>query len=99
MESHVPSANAASCRGGTTMNVSTATRTSSQSNLALLELDHLDRFGTYTRLHFEERSYTNLEELRFAGALAGLLRNFGVEQGDRVLVMMPNSPELMAAFG
>ena len=68
------------------------------SNLARLELDNIDRFGVYTRLHFEDRSYTNLEELHLTGTLARLLKEHGVAPGDRVLVMMPNSPELTAAF-
>jgi long-chain acyl-CoA synthetase len=70
----------------------------SVSNLAHLDFDNLERFGVYTRLHFEDRSYTNLEELRQAGSLARVLREYGVTPGDRVLVMMPNSPELTAAF-
>jgi long-chain acyl-CoA synthetase len=71
----------------------------SRSNLAHLDLDNLERFGIYTRLHFEDRSYTNLDELRLAGCLARLLQEeYGVAAGDRVLVMMPNSPELTAAF-
>jgi long-chain acyl-CoA synthetase len=70
----------------------------SASNLAHLDFDNLERFGVYTRLHFEGRSYTNLEELRLAGSLARVLVNYGVSPGDRVLVMMPNSPELTAAF-
>jgi len=72
--------------------------TRSAGNLALLELENLDRFGVYTRLHFEDKSYQNLDELRFAGSLAHLLRNYGLGAGDRALVMMPNSPELMATF-
>lgn len=68
------------------------------NNLALLELEHLERHGVYTRLHFEGRSYRNLDEFRFAGSLARLLRDYGVNPGDRILAMMPNSPELMAAF-
>lgn len=67
-------------------------------NLARLELDNLDRFGVYPRLHFEDRSYTNLEEFRMAGTLARLLKEHDVAPGDHVLVMMPNSPELTAAF-
>ena len=70
----------------------------SASNLARLELDNLDRFGVYTRLHFEGRSYTNLQEFHLAGSLARLLKDHGVTPGDRILVMMPNSPELNAAF-
>ena len=67
-------------------------------NLARLELDNLDRFGVYPRLHFEGRTYTNLEEFRLTGTLAALLKDRGVVPGDRVLVMMPNCPELTALF-
>ncbi len=73
-------------------------RSEALGNLAGLEFDNLERFGIYTRLHFEGRSYTNLEELRLAGSWARLLEDFGVRRDDRVLVMMPNSPELTAAF-
>lgn len=75
-----------------------AARSQSSANLARLELDHLERFGIYTRLHFEDRSYTNLDEFRFAGALSRLLHEYGVRPAGRILVMMPNSPELTAAF-
>lgn len=71
---------------------------SSTGNLARLELENIERFGVYTRLYFEDRSYTNAEELRYAGSLARVLEGYGVRRGDRVLVMMPNSPELTAAF-
>ncbi|HYL36997.1 MAG TPA: AMP-binding protein [Bryobacteraceae bacterium] len=67
-------------------------------NLARLELENLERFGVYTRLYFEDRSYTNADELRYAGSLARVLEGYGVRRGDRVLVMMPNLPELTAAF-
>jgi long-chain acyl-CoA synthetase len=67
-------------------------------NVARLELDNLDRFGVYPRLHFQQRTFTNLEEFREAGSLARVLKEYGVSPGDRVLAMMPNSPELNAAF-
>jgi len=67
-------------------------------NLARLELENLDRFGVYPRLHFEGRTYTNLEEFHLAGSLARLLDEQGVAPGHRVLAMMPNSPELTALF-
>jgi long-chain acyl-CoA synthetase len=87
-------------RGAIRMKQTVAIQTGrSRSNLAHLDLDNLERFGIYTRLHFEDRSYTNLDELRLAGCLARLLQEeYGVAAGDRVLVMMPNSPELTAAF-
>jgi long-chain acyl-CoA synthetase len=67
-------------------------------NLARLELENIERFGEYTRLYFEDRSITNLEEIRYAGRLARILEGYGVRRGDRVVVMLPNSPELCAAF-
>ncbi|HYL35653.1 MAG TPA: AMP-binding protein [Bryobacteraceae bacterium] len=67
-------------------------------NLARLELENIERFGVYTRLYFEDRSYTNLDELRLAGSLARVLEGYGVRRGDRVAVMLPNSPEFTAAF-
>lgn len=71
---------------------------SATGNLARLELENIERFGVYTRLYFEDRSYTNADELRYAGSLARVLEGYGVRRGDRVLVMMQNAPELIAAF-
>jgi len=70
----------------------------SVGNLACREIENIERFGTYTRLFFEDRSFTNLEELRQAGKLARVLHHYGVRRGDRVAVMLPNSPELSMAF-
>ena len=67
-------------------------------NLARLDLENIERFGEYTRLYFEDRSFTNAEELRSAGRLARILDSYGVRRGDRVVVMLPNSPELTGAF-
>ena len=66
------------------------------SNIARLEHDYLERFGVYTRLHSGERSYTNMAEMRYAAAIAGVLRDYGVQPGDRVLAMLPNLPEMPA---
>ncbi|HEX6894506.1 MAG TPA: AMP-binding protein [Bryobacteraceae bacterium] len=75
-----------------------AERLTGTGNLARLEMENLERFGTYTRLYYEDRSYTNAEELRYAGILARILNHHGVRRDDRVLVLLPNSPELTAAF-
>lgn len=68
------------------------------ANLAALELANLERFGIYNRLYFEDRVLSSLDEFRLAGSLGRLLHESGVAPGDRVLVMMPNAPELTAAF-
>lgn len=67
-------------------------------NFSELEIEHLNRFGVYTRLFFNGRSYTNFDEFRLSGKLARLLEELHVGPGDRVLVMMPNSPDLTSAF-
>lgn len=67
-------------------------------NVAVLEHENLARFGTYTRLHHGERSFSNLEELQYAGRIARVLKERGVRAGDRVLAALPNSPELTAFF-
>ena len=70
----------------------------SSANVALMEHRNLERFGKYTRLYFEDCSYTNVEELQSAGALARVLHENGVMPGDRVVLVMPNTPELTACF-
>ena len=69
-----------------------------RSNVAFLEYDNVERYGNYTRLHDETRSYTNIEELQYAGRIACTLKDRGIGPGDRVLAVMPNSPELTATF-
>src|SRR5581483_9372859 len=60
------------------------------------------QFGEYTQVIYEDpqqtREYTNVEIAREATQMAAGLRNLGIEQGDRVLVMMPNCPEVVIAY-
>lgn len=67
-------------------------------NAASLTLDSLERYGEYTSTWFEDRSYTNVELYDYACRLAAVLRAHDVKPGDRVVVMMLNSPEVTAAF-
>jgi len=71
---------------------------STSANAACLELDNLARFGPYSRLRFEGHLCTNVEELRYAGSLAFVLRERGIAPGDRVMVVMPNTPDLTASL-
>jgi long-chain acyl-CoA synthetase len=59
---------------------------------------NLKRFGEYTYLHFEGRDYKNTEIADQARRLAGGLLSLGVKAGDRVVVMMLNSPDVYVAF-
>ncbi|SES88121.1 long-chain acyl-CoA synthetase [Marinobacter segnicrescens] len=58
----------------------------------------LERFGEYTMLYAGEREVTNLELQDSANRLANGLHNLGVKPGDRVVVCMPNSPEVFIAY-
>ncbi|PLS07196.1 long-chain-fatty-acid--CoA ligase [Neobacillus cucumis] len=63
----------------------------------LLETNIAD-FGEYPFLFFKEKTYTNVETKRFAEQFAGGLRNLGISEGDRVIVCMPNCPEVLFAY-
>src|SRR6185436_7563203 len=60
--------------------------------------DNIDRFGEYPLIHFAGARMTNVELERYSARLAGVLRDRGVGPGDRVLLVIPNSPEVMASF-
>ena len=61
-------------------------------------------FGTYKMLIHEDsqqeevREYTNVEVAREAMQLAVGLQSLGIQKGDRVIVMMINSPEVIIAY-
>lgn len=67
-------------------------------NAAQIAADALDRFGEYTATWFEGRGYTNFDQVRQACRLAAVLRDEGVQPGDRVVVMMHSCPAVPAAF-
>ncbi len=68
-------------------------------SLAHLAEESLDKYGEYVALAFEGRRYTNLDQQREASRLAHALRRLGVGVGDRVVVMLPNCPEVTQSYG
>jgi long-chain acyl-CoA synthetase len=67
-------------------------------NVAQLALDNMERFGRFTATYFEGRGHTNHEEYARACRLSSVLAEHGARRGDRVVLMMPNSPDVKAAF-
>src|SRR5947209_18570029 len=67
-------------------------------NVARLALDCVDRCGEYPAVFFEGRDFTNVQHLRRAERLATVFKSYGVRPGDRVVVMMPNRPDVTARF-
>jgi long-chain acyl-CoA synthetase len=68
-------------------------------SLTRLADESLEKYGEYVALAFEGREYTNVEQHRSGGRVANVLRRLGVEPGDRVMVMLPNCPEVMQSYG
>ena len=67
-------------------------------NLALLADRDLAERGERERLWFEERSYTNRELHDASCRLAGSFAQLGISQDDRVVVLMPNCPEVLISY-
>ncbi|MEC1521156.1 AMP-binding protein [Neobacillus niacini] len=63
----------------------------------LLETN-ISHFGEYPFLHFNEKQYSNIECKMFADQLANGLRHHGIAEGDKVIVCMPNCPEVIFAY-
>jgi len=68
-------------------------------SLTRLADESLDTYGEYVALAFEGRQYTNVEQDRSARRLARALSRLGVSAGDRVMVMLPNCPEVIQSYG
>jgi len=67
--------------------------------LARLDDENIRRFGEYDALAFAGRRLTNVDQHRAGCRVAHALRRLGVEPGDRVLVMLPNCPEVIQSYG
>ncbi|HET7341278.1 MAG TPA: AMP-binding protein, partial [Methylomirabilota bacterium] len=67
-------------------------------NLARLGDDSVATHGEHVSLAFEGREWTNVEQQRAGNRVAGALRRLGVVPGDRVLVLLPNCPEVLQAY-
>jgi len=68
-------------------------------SLALLSDDNIQRFGEYEALAFEGRRITNMDQHRAASRVAHALVRLGVQPGDRVVIMLPNCPQVMQSYG
>lgn len=63
----------------------------------LLETN-ISKYGEYPFLYFQDRIVSNTETKRYADELANGLREMGIEKGDRVIVCMPNCPEVLISY-
>src|SRR5580700_8256413 len=67
-------------------------------NLASLAERNVAEYGEYERLVFEGRSFTNRAISDQSARLATGLEALGLGVDDKVVVMMPNGPEVLVAY-
>ncbi|KPV44265.1 class I adenylate-forming enzyme family protein [Alicyclobacillus ferrooxydans] len=63
----------------------------------LLEIN-IEQFGEYPFLYFGDKTYTNVDTRNLANQMAATLAGLGVHPGDRVMVCMPNLPEVVIGY-
>ncbi len=67
-------------------------------NLAELAEKKISVFGEYVSLLFNDREYTNVELNEKSKRLAAGFRALGVKPQDKVMVLMPNCPEVLMTY-
>jgi long-chain acyl-CoA synthetase len=68
-------------------------------NLAGVAEERVRELGERISLFYEGREITNVEMQRASRRLARALKDLGVKRGDRVILQMPNCPEVLQGFG
>ena len=67
-------------------------------NLARLLDDHVAESGDLEEIFFEGRWYSSAESLEKAKHLGAGLQELGIRPGDRVVVLLPNCPEVGISY-
>ncbi|MDZ4165217.1 MAG: long-chain fatty acid--CoA ligase [Smithellaceae bacterium] len=67
-------------------------------NIANLAVDKIKEKGESVSIIFEDREITNVQMDICASRLGNALRKLGVGKGDRVILQMPNCPEVLQSF-
>jgi long-chain acyl-CoA synthetase len=68
-------------------------------NLAGIAEEKMKEEGERLSLIYEGKEITNVEMIRASRRLARALKDLGVKRGDRVILQMPNCPEVLQGFG
>lgn len=60
--------------------------------------ENVKKYGEYPFLYYGDKVYSNLDVKRQAIQLNGALQSRGIGKGDKVLVCMPNCPEVIISY-
>ena len=67
-------------------------------NIAELARNEIEKFGEHVSIVFDDKEYTNVQMLKTAKRMGNALKVLGVKPGDRVIIQMPNCPEVLQSF-
>lgn len=67
-------------------------------NTAELAERKIEASGEYAALIFEDKEYTNVQMHRWSKKLAGGIKSLGVKPGERIIVLLPNCPEVLVSY-
>ncbi|HZW67973.1 MAG TPA: AMP-binding protein [Pseudogracilibacillus sp.] len=67
-------------------------------NIAHMINKNIEEYGEYPLISFNNTNFTNVEINKRANQLAKSLRDKGIVEDDRVLVMLPNIPDVLISY-
>ncbi len=67
-------------------------------NLVELADQNIEKFGEITKLIYEDKEYSNLQLIKSANQLAHGLADLAIKPGEKVLVMLLNSPDVLISY-
>jgi len=68
-------------------------------NLVELSDQNYEEFGEVVSVYYNDEPYTNVQLRNSANSLANGLIGLGIKPGDKVLVMLLNSPDVLISYG
>ncbi|MEK9198414.1 long-chain-fatty-acid--CoA ligase [Lysinibacillus halotolerans] len=60
--------------------------------------ENINKFGEYDLLYYHDKIYTNIDTEMISSKVSSLIRSLGIEKGDRVLICIPNCPEVIFSY-
>jgi long-chain acyl-CoA synthetase len=67
-------------------------------NISELGENEVNQYGEHVVLIYEDKEITNVQMGKCAKKLGNALKKLGVKRGDRVIIQMPNCPEVLQCF-
>ncbi|MFH2132089.1 MAG: long-chain fatty acid--CoA ligase, partial [bacterium] len=67
-------------------------------NLVQLADQNIEKFGEIPKVIYDDIAYTNLQLIKKANQLAHGLIDLGIQPGDKVLVLLLNSPDVLVSY-